>query len=120
MKFLQGLGSWPVVAMKTGVRAYYRHKRLMADHSREPHRPEICIITREITVRRERRALAPQLQQLGEPPRYWEAFPKDGDLPTIRLAADSLISPHHFEKAQRVAHGMDLTDLVGVNGRDGD
>ena len=30
------------------------------------------------------------------------------------------IAPHHFEKAQRVARGMDLADLIGVNGRDGD
>ena len=30
------------------------------------------------------------------------------------------ISPHHFEKAKRVAPGMDLADLVGVNSRDWD
>jgi hypothetical protein len=37
---------------------------------------------------------------------------------SIRLAANSLIAPHQFEKAKRVAHGMDLVDLVGVNSRD--
>ena len=38
----------------------------------------------------------------------------------IRLAADSFIAPHQFEKAKRVAHGMDLADLIGVNSRDWD
>ena len=38
----------------------------------------------------------------------------------IRLAADSLISPHQFEKAERVADGMDFADLIGVNSRDWD
>jgi len=38
----------------------------------------------------------------------------------IRLAADSLITLHQFEKARRIADGMDLADLVGVNGRDWD
>jgi hypothetical protein len=38
----------------------------------------------------------------------------------IRLAAEPPIPPHHFEKAQRVPPGMDLTDLVRVNGRDWD
>ena len=38
----------------------------------------------------------------------------------IRLAADSLIALHQFEKAERVAHGIDLADLVRVNSRDWD
>ena len=38
----------------------------------------------------------------------------------IRLAADSPVAPHHFEKAKRVAPRIDLADLVGVNGGDWD
>jgi len=40
------------------------------------------------------------------------------DVRATRLAADSFIALHHFEKAQRVAHGVYLTNLVGVNSRD--
>ena len=36
----------------------------------------------------------------------------------IRLAADSLIALHQFEKAKRVAHRMNLADLVGINSCD--
>jgi hypothetical protein len=38
----------------------------------------------------------------------------------IRLAADSLIALHQFEKAKRIADGMNLADLVRVNRRDWD
>jgi len=36
------------------------------------------------------------------------------------LAIHFSITPHQFQKAQRVAHGMDLADLVGVNSCDWD
>ena len=29
-----------------------------------------------------------------------------------------VVTPHQFEKSKRIAHGMDLADLVGVNGAD--
>jgi hypothetical protein len=31
-----------------------------------------------------------------------------------------VVTPHQFEKSKRIAHGMDLADLVGVNGADCD
>jgi hypothetical protein len=34
--------------------------------------------------------------------------------------AGSSIAPHQFEKAQRIAPGMDLSDLIGGNDRDWD
>ena len=29
-----------------------------------------------------------------------------------------VVTPHQFEKSKRIAHGMDLADLAGVNGAD--
>jgi len=40
------------------------------------------------------------------------------ELRTIGSGADAPVPPHQFEKAERVAHEMDLADLVGVNSRD--
>ena len=36
------------------------------------------------------------------------------------LALQLPVSPHQFEEADGVAHGMDAADFVGVNGGDGD
>ncbi len=33
-----------------------------------------------------------------------------------QVTRGSLIAPHQFEKANRIAHRMDLTHLIGVNG----
>jgi hypothetical protein len=38
----------------------------------------------------------------------------------IKSCPNGFIPPHQFEKTNRVAHGMNLAHLIGVNGRNWD
>jgi hypothetical protein len=61
-----------------------------------------------------------------EPPRFFANLQNPGCMilrifyPLIMSDAAGFIAPHQFEKTERVAHGVNFANLVGVNSRDWD